>query len=152
MAPALRKQGFASSDILVNWDEIVGARLASRSEPLEIRWPRRPPRANPEDPGEAATLIVRVDGGFAIEFEYGSSLIVERINAHFGWRCIGRIIIRQAPVTPRKPVARRPTALDPAARERLGGLVRDTEPALSAALTRLGEGVLAPSPAKKTAD
>ncbi len=152
VSPALRRQGFASSDILVNWDEIVGARLAGRSEPLEIRWPRRPPRADPEAPGEAATLICRVEGAFALEFEYGAALIIERINAHYGWRCLGRIIIKQGPVTARPAPRPVPPPLAVEARTRLAGLVEGAEPPLAAALTRLGEGVLRAPAARRAAE
>jgi len=27
--------------------------------------------------------------------------VMERVNRYFGWRCVGRIAIRQGPVTPR---------------------------------------------------
>ena len=40
-------------------------------------------------------------------------LVIERLNAHYGWACIGRVVIRQGPVTrpPERVVA--PTPVDP---------------------------------------
>jgi len=149
LAPALRRRGFVSSDVLVNWEEIAGARLAARSEPLEIRWPRRPPQAAPDAPAEPATLIVRVEGAFALEFEYGTALLMERLNGHFGWRCIGRIIIKQGPVQVRQAAQRSVPVLDEAGRRRLAEMTEGIEPPLKAAVERLGEGVLGrPTPAR----
>ena len=48
LAPALAAQGFAGRAIVSLWPEIVGERLAARTRPLKIDWPRRRPA-----PGEA---------------------------------------------------------------------------------------------------
>ena len=36
----LRSQGFASTEIIARWGEIVGPEIAAHSEPLKINWPR----------------------------------------------------------------------------------------------------------------
>ena len=64
IAPVLAAQGFAASDIVVGWPEIVGARLAP----------------------------------FALEVQHLAPIIIERVNARYGWRCIGRLTFRQGPV------------------------------------------------------
>ncbi len=86
---------------------------------------------------------MRVEGGFAIELQHDAPVVIERVNRYFGWRCIGRLALRQGPV-PRPRAARRPfVEPDAAARgeieRRLDRMVgRFEDPALAAALGRLG--------------
>lgn len=96
IAPALAAQGFAASDIVVGWPEIVGDRLAPFCEPVKVQWPRR--ASGSDLPPEPATLIVRVESAFALEVQHLAPIIIERVNARYGWRCIGRLSFRQAPV------------------------------------------------------
>jgi hypothetical protein len=49
-------------------------------------------------PAEPATLIVRVESAFALEVQHLAPIIIERVNARYGWRCIGRLSFRQGPV------------------------------------------------------
>lgn len=111
IAPALAAQGFAASDIVVGWPEIVGERLAPYCEPVKVQWPRR--TGGPDLPPEPATLIVRVESAFALEVQHLAPIIIERVNARYGWRCIGRLSFRQAPVgrdRARKEVRFQPSA------------------------------------------
>jgi len=96
IAPVLAAQGFAASDIVVGWPEIVGDRLAPFCEPVKVQWPRRP--GGPDMPADPATLIVRVESAFALEVQHLAPIIIERVNARYGWRCIGRLSFRQGPV------------------------------------------------------
>jgi hypothetical protein len=71
-------------------------------------------------------------------------IVIERVNAHFGWRCVSRLLLKQGPVAA-PPLARqgRPP-LDKAAEtmaETIASGVMD-EP-LRQALTRLGARALA---------
>jgi hypothetical protein len=92
---AFSRQGFAAIDIVTHWEDIVGPELARRSEPMRLHWPRR------EDPESVGTLTVRVEGVYAIELQHLAPVVMERVNRYFGWRCVGRIAIRQGPVTAR---------------------------------------------------
>ena len=56
LAPALAAQGFAGRAIVSLWPEIVGERLAARTRPLKIDWPRRRPA--PGEASEPATMVV----------------------------------------------------------------------------------------------
>jgi hypothetical protein len=148
--PALRKQGFVAGDVLRQWEAVAGQRLAAGSQPIEIKWPRRPAGDNPDQTMQAATLVVRVEGAFALEFDYAKALIIERINALFGWRCIGRVLIKQGPVTrPRSTARPAPRPLRPEERATLAGLVAGAEEKLGAALLRLGEAVISSRSAKR---
>src|SRR5580693_7282954 len=64
--PVLARQGFSQSDIILYWEDIVGARLAAMSEPIKLRWPPR--HTNKAGAAtEPATLVIRVEGSFALE-------------------------------------------------------------------------------------
>src|SRR5215210_2957103 len=138
LGPALAAQGFAASDVIVAWREIVGERLADFTQPLRIDWPRGAARDRDTRP-EPATLVIRVESAFALEMQHLAPVVIERVNAHYGWRCIGRLVLKQGPV--RRIEKKRPATpiLDRADRERVDAAIRtiEEEP-LRAALDRLG--------------
>jgi hypothetical protein len=140
--PLLAKQGFGAADIVLNWDEIAGERLSAVTEPIKLQWPTRAPLRSPDNPAEPATLVLRVVGAFALEVQHLAPVLCERINAHLGWRCVGRIAIRQGPLE-RLAKARRPPARpDPAAVERAASQTQGIEDeGLRRALNRLGSRV-----------
>jgi len=140
--PVLAKQGFGQSSIIMHWDDIMGERLAAVSEPIKLQWPARAAKRNAEAPVEPATLIVRVAGGMAIEVQHMAPLLIERLNTHLGWRCIGRLSIRQGPVEKRRG-KNKPLPLDPQAVAQAQLATQGFEDeALRAALTRLGARAL----------
>ncbi len=59
LSPALAAQGFAGREVVARWGEIVGERLAGRSRPQKIEWPRRRPGGEGQQAGisAAAALI-----------------------------------------------------------------------------------------------
>lgn len=143
MAPALARQGFASGDVITAWEDIVGSRLAAFSQPLKLEWPRRRGPRDPERAPDPATLVVRVEGAFALDFQQSIPLVIERLNAHYGWACIGRVVIRQGPVT--RPAERvgAPVPVDPRIAQEVARVTESIEEApLKAALARFGEAVL----------
>jgi hypothetical protein len=144
LGPALAAQGFASADILAAWPDIAGPRLAAASRPLRIAW-RRGARDSRERT-EPATLVVRVEGAFALELQHVAPVLIERINAYYGWRCIGRVLLRQGPVESPGAVAPadRLPPLGAAERARIDGMLHGlAEDGLRGALDRLGTAVLA---------
>jgi hypothetical protein len=139
LGPALAGQGFATSDIITGWPDIVGEALARHCEPLKISWPRRIGDAPPEP----ATLIVRVESAFALELQHQAPVIIERVNTRHGWRAIGKIVLKQGPVRKSAPKPR-PAPPPPeavAAATETVGMVEDL--GLKAALVRLGSAVIA---------
>jgi hypothetical protein len=140
LAPALAAQGFAGRSVVAFWPEIVGESLADRTRPLKIDWPRR--RNAPGEVADPATLVVRVEGAFALEMQQLGPLVIERVNTHLGWRAVGKLVLKQGPVAP-PPAAPRPEPLDPAALARIEQLTTAVaDDGLRAALARLGRGVL----------
>jgi hypothetical protein len=143
--PVLRRQGFGPSDLVMFWDDIVGERLAAMSQPVKVQWPaRQHDRAAENRRPTPATLVVRVETGFALELQHLAPLVVERVNAHFGWRCVSRLLLKQGPVAA-LPLARHEVRpLGKAAESAAGTIVGSgMEEPLRLALTRLGARVLA---------
>ena len=132
---AFARQGFASAELVTRWDDIVGHEIAAHSEPIKLQWPRR---TDGED-SEAGTLVLRVEGPAAIEIQHLAALICERVNRFLGWRAVGRLALRQAPLRRRQTPARTtdPAATVPVA-ENLSD-IKDDE--LRQALARLGAAV-----------
>ncbi len=96
LAPALAAQGFAGRAIVALWPEIVGERLAARTRPLKIDWPRRRPA--PGEMSDPATMVVRVESAFALEMQQLGPIVIERVNTHLGWRAVGKLVLKQGPV------------------------------------------------------
>jgi hypothetical protein len=134
---AFKKQGFASRELVTRWSEIVGADIAAYAEPLKIQW-QRPVEGQPEIP---ATLILRVEGPRALEIQHSSTVILERVNRFFGWSAVGKIALRQAPLS--RP-ARRKTKKPPseaAIAEQARELDTVDDESLRTALARLGASI-----------
>lgn len=142
LGPAIAKQGFSGADILVSWPEIVGERLGAMSQPVKLDWPRRR-REDERAPSEPGTLVVRTDGAAALELQHLAPVVIERVNAYYGWRCVGRIVLKQAPVRRARPAGVAPRTLAPeAASDIAGRIAAIADPALGRALTRLGTALL----------
>jgi hypothetical protein len=139
LGEALAAKGFAGAEVLTRWPQIVGPELAAHSQPLEVKWPRR--GAGDAAARGPATLVVRVSGAFALELQQQAPVLIERINTYLGWGGIGRIRIKQGPVSRPAPRARAPVPLDPAVEARLAARVAGVpDPRLAEALLRLGRG------------
>jgi hypothetical protein len=133
LADAFKRQGFASREIVTRWPEIAGPEIAAHAEPMRMQWPRQ----DDSRETEPATLILRVEGPAAIEIQHLSGLIIERVNRFFGWQAVGRITLRQAPLT-RRPKRTPPRQIDPAMAERIARALPVADDNLRAALGRLG--------------
>src|SRR6185312_1791980 len=134
---AYAKQGFAARELVTRWAEIAGADIARHSEPLKIQWPR-PVEGQPQQP---ATLVLRVEGPMALEIQHAYDAILARVNRFFGWSAVGRLAIRQAPLSRRDRVPP-PRGPDPHAVAKLASelaAIEDEE--LRAALARLGASI-----------
>ena len=131
---AYAKQGFAARELVTRWAEIAGPEIAAHSQPLKMQWPR-PVEGQPQEP---ATLVLRVEGPMALEIQHSSDVILARVNRFFGWSAVGRLALRQAPLTRRAPQApsRAPDPKAVAEVAKTLSAVEDDE--LRAALARLG--------------
>lgn len=136
-ADAFARQGFASRELVTRWAEIAGAEVAKHSEPLKIQWPR-PVEGQPHEP---ATLVLRVEGPMALEIQHASDAILQRVNRFFGWSAVGKLALRQAPLS-RLDRRKRLPEPDPAAVARLAASLANVEDQdLRSALARLGVSI-----------
>jgi hypothetical protein len=92
-------------------------------------------------PQEPATLVLRVEGPMALEIQHASDVILQRVNRFFGWSAVGRLALRQGPLSRRQPPAasRAPDAKKVAEVAETLSSVEDEE--LRAALARLGASI-----------
>lgn len=138
----LAKRGLSQASLMLDWAAIVGPRFAALCEPARLQWPPRGPRSDPEKP-TPATLWLRVTPGRGLDVQYQAPALIERVNAHFGWRCVGKVTV--APEAKRRIATAAPVADDDrGAREKAAAVTRPVaDDALREALTRLGAGIFA---------
>jgi len=148
-----QKHGFSSAALVADWTDIVGATYAAQCLPERLKWPRAAKPQN-DDPTPThptgATLILRTDAAFALEIEYASAQILERINAYFGYRAITTLKIVQGPLVdagahpPQITPRRRSRSIDPDLAQSVDTAISDIEDdRLKAALAQMRKSVLA---------
>jgi hypothetical protein len=134
---AYAKQGFAARELVTRWTEIIGPELSAHCEPLKMQWPR-PVEGQPQEP---ATLVLRVEGPMALEIQHASDVILQRVNRFFGWSAVGRLALRQGPLS-RHERPRPSPPPDPREVEQIAQTLTSVEDdALRAALARLGASI-----------
>lgn len=135
--PILGGRGFAEGAIVSDWAAIAGAHLAAHSSPQRIAH-----RPGSHDGG---TLHLRVAaGGLATELQHLEPLLIERINAYFGYRAVARLRILQGPIPERAPPPPPPRPLTTDEEKGLAEhLIEVEDEQLRAALEELGRAVIA---------
>jgi hypothetical protein len=98
IAEALAARGLSEASLIADWPAIVGETLARHARPIELQWPPRAAKRDPDAPAVPATLVLRVESAFALEAQHSAPVIVDRVNAHLGWRCVDKIAFRQGPL------------------------------------------------------
>lgn len=141
---AFEKFGFSAVQLISDWPQIAGPELARYTAPDRIVWPRRA-AADSEDGARgrpAATLHLRVEPARALEVQYGGALLIDRINAYFGYRAVGelRLIQMAPPKSGKLPGAGPARTSAPAGPQPALGV---SDPALEAALQRMRAGIAA---------
>lgn len=138
--PLLAKRSHVDASLALSWPQLCGERLAGRTQPLKVTWPRR---AGPDDPFEPGVLTIACEGAAALDLQYGTSELIERINAFFGYSAIGRIRIEQKRIDNfRAPERRSTNQLPSAALAEISRLVGDIEDeGLRQALEKLGASI-----------
>jgi len=128
--PLLRRHGLARHDLVARWTDAVGPELARHTAPH---------RYIPDRQG-GGTLQLRVAGAWALEVQHLAPIIIERINAVFGYRAVTRLAIRQGPLPARQNADKPARTAAPGPRPTLSE-VRHAD--LRAALEALGARVAA---------
>ena len=81
------KKGFAETDVLLRWPEIVGGLNLGACQPISVKFSG--------DRAAGATLVVETTSARAPELDMMKPMLLERINQFYGYRAIGRIRIQQ---------------------------------------------------------
>jgi len=133
---ALGRRGFAEGGLIAEWPSIVGHAIADRCQPTRTR-PVRPGRRS------EGIVTLRVEPGFALELQHLAPQIIERINGHYGYPAIGRLILQQGPLNAsRRRQTPPPRPLSTAEDAELRSQVASVEDeALRDALERLGRAM-----------
>jgi hypothetical protein len=136
----LGKRGFAEAQLVAQWPAIIGDALAESVSPEKLSFSRGERREG--------TLHLRVAPGVALEVQHREPVLVERINAFFGYRAVARLALRQGPPSRSfRPVPPPRRALKTEERQSLERqLAAVDHPELRAALARLGEAVIGTEP------
>ncbi len=140
--PAVARQGFGESALLLDWADIVGARIAAISQPIRLQWPPAGMKRDPLEPRPPAALVLRVEPGFGLEIQHLAAVLIDRVNAHLGWRCIGSLKIRQEKLE-HAPRRKAPPPESPRARAEAERQVAGIgDESLREALAKLGARIL----------
>ena len=142
VAPALAARGLSESSLVAHWTEIVGEDIARFARFERLVWPPRGAKRDPEATPAAATLVLRIDGAFAVEAQHCSRAVAERVNGHLGWLCVGKVAFRQGPFPERKTRRRIAPPVAAAVAEARAAVGVDDE-GLREALVQLGARVIA---------
>jgi hypothetical protein len=131
---ALGKRGFGEAQLVTQWEAVIGEELALKISPERISFPRGERRNG--------TLRLRVASAFATEAQHLEPVLIERINAFFGYGAVARLAFVQGPplnAAP-KPVPLRTLSAEEQ-REIESRVAGVADPELRAALLRLGRAV-----------
>jgi hypothetical protein len=148
---AFEKYGFSTVALLTDWPAVAGQDLAAYTRPERIKWPRNVSIRGDVEIGcegrPGACLVLRVDPARALDVQYSTAQLIERINIYFGYRAVTDLRILQAPVEPPaktdngRDAAPAPVPLAAARPDKQGPIPAVADEALRAALLRLQDGV-----------
>ena len=140
--PLMSKRANVHLSLALACQPLPGYKLSGRTQPLHIQWPQR---LSPDDAFKPGTLIVAAEGSVALDLQYTSGELVERINRFFGYPAVNRIKIEQKPVMRfREKRKRVEPALNPDEKAGLqASLSRIEDEGLRESLFRLGTHVMA---------
>jgi hypothetical protein len=139
--PLMAKRANVDLSLALAWQQVAGEKLSGRTQPLHIQWPQR---ISPDDAFKPGTLVVAAEGSVALDLQYSSGELVERINRFFGYPAVNRIRIEQKPVMRFKEKRKRaePVLKADERAELEASLSRIEDEALRESLFRLGANVL----------
>jgi hypothetical protein len=90
---AFTRHGFASEQLISQWDAVIGQPYARHCVPEKIKWPRA---ASDESRKMGGTLYLRANSGRGLELHYEIPRMIERVNQFLGYGAISTIKIVQS--------------------------------------------------------
>ena len=131
---ALGKRGFGEAQLVTQWEAVIGPELAEKLSPERLTFPRGERRNG--------TLRLRVVSAFATEAQHLEPVLIERINAFFGYGAVARLALVQGPALTAAPTPPGLRKLSPEEQRAIDARVAGVaDPELRAALARLGSAV-----------
>ena len=130
----LSRGGTVLAELVCEWATIAGPSLAGYTSPAKLT--KAAPEPNSAGKAAPAVLHLKVDPSKALEVQYSTPQLIERINQTLGFRAVSGLRVVQAPVRNRQRHRRRSKPA-PAEDE------LKPENRLSAALARMARGVKA---------
>lgn len=100
VVPKLTKKAFGQKSglfgkLLTNWTDIVGNGMASRIKPAELQYQTQ--TKNGEKTQKIVVALYVRDGGTALEIQYQTQQLIEKINMFLGYNAVCDIRFVQAP-------------------------------------------------------
>ncbi len=143
LSPAFKRRGFAQTDIVLRWGEIVGAALADQCRPRHIPCHDVAGGQERSAAADGAILHLSVAPGWATEIQHLEPLLIERVNRFFGWRAVTGVRLRQVHLRPRvEPRTRTRRALSESERAELDRVTAGvTDIDARRVLRQLGESI-----------
>lgn len=91
----MRRRGFFDRRLIEHWPTIVGAPLATFSQPMRLSR-----GGGGRDGSDAAggVLTIKVEGAMAVELQHLAPQIIDRLNSYYGHAAIARLNIVQGPI------------------------------------------------------
>ncbi|MDX1575199.1 MAG: DciA family protein [Kiloniellales bacterium] len=135
---ALGQRSLAEQSLILDWPSIAGGDIAGMCTPQGLSFQRRDRRTD-------GTLALKVQPGQATRLQHLEPQLIERINGYLGYRAIARLRLLHGsiPAAGAPEPGREARTKDPAPRE-TGVVEGIADPALRAALARLGRAVKTP--------
>ncbi|MFK7791464.1 MAG: DUF721 domain-containing protein [Devosiaceae bacterium] len=143
---------FVSPALLSAWPEIVGERLAGLCMPVQMKAKPKSRSRHKKVGDDGAVLEVRADPSVKIDIDYGQALLVERINAFFGYHAVASLKMLEKPMQAQRAAPqiaakqREPGAIAKAQANAKQAVAPVQDDDLRAALERLGAAVLIQAP------
>ena len=135
---ALGQRSLAEQSLMLDWPSIAGGDIAVMCTPQRLSFQHRDRRRD-------GTLILKVQPGQATRLQHLEPQLIERINGYLGYRAIARLRLLHgsAPAAGTPEPSPEAPVEDPAPQEPETGK-EIADPALRAALARLGRAVKTP--------
>lgn len=143
---------FVALDLVAAWPEIVGPRLAGLCLPVKLK-PAPKSRSRHVKAVDGGILEVCADPAMVIDLDYGQALIVERINAFYGYSAVSALKVVAKPLLRQETKAQAVRSAVPPTQAEIDQAASQTcsveDPALRKALAALGASIAASSREKK---
>jgi len=147
----LARGGTVMAELMSEWPAIAGATLAAFTRPERLT--KSAPQPGFEGRTPPSVLHLKVDPAKALDVQYLTPQLVERINRTLGFRAVSALRIVQGPITataakvrratPSRPAAPSPAAMPSPAKPsepQVPAAATQPDNRLAAALVRMAEG------------